>query len=646
MTVEMTTAHFDQTLETVLSAAVCGIVFCALWIVIILIDIEASKVTFFSSMDNDSNSLALDVQDDSNNASNGMEVESAPQKTSNEPEIKVRRAKRVPFQFKMMQLGSVLLLILLTYLLLVQSNAPSWISALGSLAVFGMFLRFQIGDELRQQRWDRVTLLVSLFLFIAGFLNLMTYAGKALAQGEIYMGPARIVSYDMAPFNNTDAQDPMTRTNLVVQWGSDWGCPFSSGKVCESEVQGVMCAARPDGNRNRHRSLNRELQNHQGGNPGNGNGQGNGANKNHHQNATGDPNGMNHHQNATGYGNGAQGNGGNNKNTAEEKKIDEENKDLEDENEELKEEIEELEEKNDEEIDEIVDSAEGVEEEMLGEQLEEDVTIIDINEDKEEALAAEDEYEEEMDKNEIKDELRDATDDAVEEYLEEDVSQLDEEEDETLVELDAALDEDEDLADEYEDFASEEYDAADNQFDAEIDEMFDEEDANTDLDETEAEIDETEEQLDADERESFNGTTGTDDWNWDEVTLEYDDDMFDNEYWNYDWDSAWGEYGCGDLFDTDTEGQTHDPSIPAGKDDSWPYINVYGSCKHCNAYILDHFAEEAFEKLDDFVIKGVAFMVFGFTVILISFVGFIKYKLDPPAENQIELLGNEAGVLA
>jgi hypothetical protein len=32
------------------------------------------------------------------------------------------------------------------------------------------------------------------------------------------------------------------------------------------------------------------------------------------------------------------------------------------------------------------------------------------------------------------------------------------------------------------------------------------------------------------------------DWYWDELTYDYDDDMFEKEYWDYDWDSVWGEY--------------------------------------------------------------------------------------------------------
>mmetsp|Transcript_14015 Transcript_14015/g.33891 ORF Transcript_14015/g.33891 Transcript_14015/m.33891 type:complete len:616 (+) Transcript_14015:144-1991(+) len=615
MTVEMTTAHFDQTLAIVLSLSICGILFCAVWIILILIDIEATKVSFLMV---DGGSKGMDLQldvttDDANTVANnnGMEVEPEPQSnTNNEPEIKAKRTRRVPFQFKLMQVGSVALLILLTYLLLVASNASWWLSALGGLAVFGMFLRFQIGDEIRLQRWDRLTLMVSLLLYIAALLNFAAYAGKALDQGEIYVGPARIVGYDISVYNNTNENDPSTRTNLMVQWGSDWGCPFSGGRSCEAEIQGVMCAVKPDGNR--RRTQRRNLVNNQA------SGASNGTGKNHHQNATA-------HGNATHAGSGNHGN--NNKDS----KLEKQNEDLEHENEELKEEVEALKEKNDEEIDEMYDGETVVEEEVMGDALVEDAELIDADEDKEMALADEDVAEDELGKEYIKEQLEDATDDTFKEDLEHNIDLLDEEEDETEADLHIALDEDEDAADEYEGLADQYFDNEQDAVDVEIDEYYDEKDAEADIDETEAEIEETEKQLDAD------GWT---------TSFEYDDDMFENEYWNYDWDSAWGEYGCGELFDADIVGQVPDPSIPAGSEDSWPSINIYGSCKRCDAYVLDYFAEEAFERLDDYILQGIMFMILGLTGVSISLIGFIKYKLAPPAENQIELLGSEAGVIA
>lgn len=151
------------------------------------------------------------------------------------------------------------------------------------------------------------------------------------------------------------------------------------------------------------------------------------------------------------------------------------------------------------------------------------------------------------------------------------------------------------------------------------------------LDETENKIDEVEDKLeDEGVDQSYN----------------YDDDQYDSNYWSYDWDSAWGDYGCNKLFDSDIEGQTHDPSIPAGADDSWPYINIYGSCKNCDAYIMDNFAAGAFERLEDYFLDAVLYLGLAFFGMGMSLFGFIKYKLAPPAENQIELLGSEAGVIA
>lgn len=350
MTVEMTTAHFDQTLASILMAAVCGILVCAGWIVMILIDIEASKVSFLM-VEGKGMDLQLDVStEDANNISNSAitEVVESQSNTQNEPEIKAKRKSRVSAQFKIMQFGSVALLLLLTYLLLVASNASGWLSALGAISVFGMFLRFQIGDEIRQLRWDRLTLMMSLLLLVAGFLHLATYAGKALDQGEVYVGPARIIGYDLSAYNNTNvtannSSSSTTRTNLVVQWGSDWGCPFSGGKSCEAEVQGVMCAG---GNR-RRRTQRRELTTGSG-HPAGSNGHD--AVKNHHADATEHGNGNHHH--------------GNNTDNEETNELEKQNEDLEKENEELKKEVEQLKEEGDEEMDELYDGADAMEEEV------------------------------------------------------------------------------------------------------------------------------------------------------------------------------------------------------------------------------------------------------------------------------------------
>jgi hypothetical protein len=238
---------YDQRFYAVLGASVTLIVLCALWIVSILVSIEANKAAFFSITDN-SNSLEMTVDED-----DGLEHETKKQPnspkspTSSASATLSTKGRRVRMSFKMMQLSSVSVLLLLTYLLLVVSDAPLWTSALGSLCVFAMFLRYQIGDELRRQRVDRILLMLSLFLTIASLMSLCTYAYKSLGNGEIYEGPARIVGYDMESYNNTD-HDPSTRMDLEVQWGHAWGCPLSGGKVCTADVQGAMCTVnmKPD----------------------------------------------------------------------------------------------------------------------------------------------------------------------------------------------------------------------------------------------------------------------------------------------------------------------------------------------------------------------------------------------------------------
>eukprot|EP00980_Cylindrotheca_fusiformis_P024100 scaffold11528_cov139-Cylindrotheca_fusiformis.AAC.5 len=184
-----------------------------------------------------------------------------------------------------------------------------------------------------------------------------------------------------------------------------------------------------------------------------------------------------------------------------------------------------------------------------------------------------------------------------------------------------------DAADEYYDEAS---DAAEDL----VDEYYDAEDTQDELDETEAELDG--EAVDVIEDDAY----------WDEEEFEYDDDMYDSEYWYYDWDSAWGEYGCSDLFDSDISGLTFNASEPPGGDDDWPFINIYASCKTCDAYVMDYFAEEAFEQLDDYFLRGVMYMLFTLIGMGVSLIGFIKYKIAPPAENQVELLGSDGGVIA
>ena len=89
----------------------------------------------------------------------------------------------------------------------------------------------------------------------------------------------------------------------------------------------------------------------------------------------------------------------------------------------------------------------------------------------------------------------------------------------------------------------------------------------------------------------------------------------------------------------------YDATIPAGQDD-YPTIKIYGSCKTCEAYILDYFAEEVFVSMEEFLVQGLAYMSLAVVGFVIALIAYIKYRVSPTAENEIELLGGDGGVMA
>jgi len=75
-------------------------------------------------------------------------------------------------------------------------------------------------------------------------------------------------------------------------------------------------------------------------------------------------------------------------------------------------------------------------------------------------------------------------------------------------------------------------------------------------------------------------------------------------------------------------------------------VNIYGSCKTCEAYILDYFAEEAFEETQEFKQQAIVYLAGAVSGLIWALLSYIKYKVLPTAENEIELLGSDGGVLA
>jgi hypothetical protein len=446
---QMSTFTFDQTFEAVVAISAILIISSAAWIVCILINIEKTKVVALSTVleddgtgsggtgndlqfeeSTDNKNQQLEVERADGNTADGItrdssSIRSSPTRsgrgergivtpsTSSPSTAKRRRRKnrRVSGMFVGIQCLSVCVLILLTYLLLVVSSAPIALRILGSLCVFGIFLRFQIGEEIRRQRVDRIMLLLSLFLVIASMLSSLVYSMKSLSQGEIYEGPARIVGYDMEQYNNSQ-HDPTTRTDIAVSWGKNWGCPLSGGKVCQAHIQGAMCQTHPEKEQTKHKpnyddddyeddDISRSLKEDE-------------ETKEEEQ--------------------------------AEEveeeleedledeedsnQDLEEDNESLEEENEELKEEIEELKEENEieeEEEDELVDE-ENTELDEIVDEYDEDIMIVE-----EEEYDEAEQYEDaiyEMDEENLEEQIESTDDDAtieeLDEEIDEDVEEIDE----------------------------------------------------------------------------------------------------------------------------------------------------------------------------------------------------------------------------
>ena len=271
---KMSALTFDEFFEAAVGISSVVMVLSGCWIVRVLIQIEKTKTVAIASVledDGTNDDLAfteettekkLEVEHADGSPSEiemsptGKSKETSPASSPTAKPIAARkarvRARRVSCDFIILQIVSVLVLILLTYLILVQSNANVFLRGFGSICVFCVFLGLQIGEEFRRQRLDRLVLLLSLFLLIASMLSTLVYSMKNLKQGEIYEGPARIVGYSMERYNNT-MHDPTTRTDMAVSWGKDWGCPLSGGKVCQANVHGAMCQTHPEKEQTKHK---------------------------------------------------------------------------------------------------------------------------------------------------------------------------------------------------------------------------------------------------------------------------------------------------------------------------------------------------------------------------------------------------------
>jgi hypothetical protein len=131
-----------------------------------------------------------------------------------------------------------LFVVTLTYLLLVVSNGPLWLRWTGLALTFAVTLGSFVLEDVRRGRSDRAVLLLAIILVLAATLNLATFAALQISNEDLYQGPARIVGYDTNKYNQ-NATD-VTRTDLQVAFGGAWACPHHDAE-CRADVQGALC---------------------------------------------------------------------------------------------------------------------------------------------------------------------------------------------------------------------------------------------------------------------------------------------------------------------------------------------------------------------------------------------------------------------
>lgn len=644
----------------------------------------------------------------------------------------------------------VSILLFITYLLLVYLPSGSIMTSLfASFLVFCLTLKQQVYDDvLRRKRYDRISAILTLVIFAAAFMSLMTYGSVGLQEGVIYEGPARIIGYDTSIYETSNGSDGDKfnrhrmsyydggsmlhgiRMDLEVAWGGQWGCPDNGGVQCQAFVSGALCEI----DQTRNNNNNDESVENQNGNV-----------RHYHQRRylenDDDRTTLTATNTTIKF---------NNNETATIEELETEVEELKEENEKLKKEKNKFKKENDElneennKLDQVVSkqsaevdsmeelavtyydkandekakadyykdvAVEEAEEVIVveGDALEEEVNteyyakVVD-----EEENIIENEYglvgEEVVDevKEEVRDDLKKAVD-AVEDVMEETLETIEdayvnddiilgdvevevEEAEEKMIdtlwnaddegggEEESAVDDDvtkeiieDEKEDEKENLAKEEEVLEGLEKDTEdgyIDDLYgyelisetaeeivkeveeDEEDGILNVEEGEEIVKEVEEkavEVDVEVTPSTESYYNRNhDYYADPYIYSFEDDMFEDDWWLNSWTDVWGEYSCSDIFDADLEGKKYDSNVKPGND-GWPFVNIYGSCNSCEAYLVDYYSTEHFNMIKQYQNHARNYAFVGVFGVIITFILAVKQCLSPSEENDLGLLMNEGG---
>ena len=91
------------------------------------------------------------------------------------------------------------------------------------------------------------------------------------------------------------------------------------------------------------------------------------------------------------------------------------------------------------------------------------------------------------------------------------------------------------------------------------------------------------------------------------------------------------------MFEYDLEGTSYEENTKPG-DDGWPYLNVYGNCDTCEAFIVDFYSTEHFQEITSYRDAAVHYALASIFASIITVILAVKHRFSPQAENEIELL--------
>jgi len=609
-----------------------GTITTACLIIQILFNIELNqfKRSVAPEVEKNLSELSLSATASDDSGSNDESSHSVMKSSSNDSDNSYIRKKRIHKETKIGIFLNVAILTFVNYLLLVYLPSGVGASLIAMIVLSAILLRAQLIEDVRRKRFDRILQIFTLLIFMASFLSLSTYASIGKQEGGVYEGPARIVGYDVTSYDNQDQQ--ALRTDLEVEWGGSWACPDTPDKQCHAYVSGALCEVNEGGDGGRkleelyYEESDAEIKE---------------AEEDFIEDetevvvTTAEEDGLYYVEEIQDYEDGMQ----------------EEENDTENTVADVEEDVEIVE---DNLADVGTDTAAGAEDvqtlEEKVEELEQEVQDLEseniVQQEVNEITEANAEYyavaaqEETNSTSELTTENEVLTEDA--DYYAEVAEEVEEEND-------GLLDANEDLAEENEILEDEVEEAEESTTTEVITITYYPVNATNATGEYYETVTETEETSTSttnggdasdDEYNNNNSMNLYDDASDDGYSFE--DDMFEDEYWGYDWSSAWGDYACNDLFDTDLEGTTYNEDEAPGKDE-WPYVNIYGSCGSCKAFLVDFYSTEHFDKIKEYQRQAVTYASFGFVSVLVTAGFMVKQWLRPAEENQIDLLMSEGG---